>query len=134
LQTSAVIAWVVLNLLAFIAHWDPYPFILLNLLFSVQAAYTGPVLLLSQNRQAQRDRAMAEHDFATNIRAEKLVEALMSEIIRNSRTTLSIATHLDVDMEKMEAYQEKLDTEMETTEEQLGEVEDALDGGEVAEA
>src|SRR5579884_3683863 len=103
-QTLAVSAWVLLNLLAFFGRWDPYPFILLNLLFSVQAAYTGPVLLLSQNRQADRDRAMAEHDFVTNQRAEKLIGGLMSEIIRNSRTTLAIAQHLDVDLEYVEEY------------------------------
>src|SRR6266851_6689328 len=61
IQTVAVIAWVTLNLVGFINHWDPFPFILLNLLFSVQAAYTGPVLLLAGNRQAQKDRLTLEH-------------------------------------------------------------------------
>lgn len=127
LQTIAVIAWVIINLLAFVSHWDPYPFILLNLLFSVQAAYTGPVLLLSQNRQMEHDRAMAEHDFVTNQRAEKLVEGLMSEIIRNSRTTLAIAQHLDIDLDGMEAYARKIEDEMETIEQQLVEVEEAME-------
>lgn len=126
LQTVAVVARVIVNLLAFVRHWDPYPFILLNLLFSVQAAYTGPVLLLSQNRQSERDRAMAEHDFITNQRAEQLVEGLMSEIIRNSRTTLAIARHLDIDLSGMEAYSQKLEVEMETIEQQLSEVEEAV--------
>lgn len=55
-----------LRIVAVITHGDPYPFVLLNLLFSVQAAYTGPVLLLSSNRAAPRDRTMAEHDYANN--------------------------------------------------------------------
>jgi uncharacterized membrane protein len=47
-------------------RWDPYPFILLNLVFSTQAAYAAPLLLLSQNRQAERDRVQSEHDFRVN--------------------------------------------------------------------
>ena len=62
IQTVLVIIWVVLNLVAWDNQWDPYPFILLNLMFSVQAAYTGPILLLASNRQATKDRAMAERD------------------------------------------------------------------------
>jgi uncharacterized membrane protein len=61
-QTLLVIVWVALNLAGFALRWDPYPFILLNLMFSVQAAYTGPILLLASNRQAAKDRAMAERD------------------------------------------------------------------------
>src|SRR5438132_13918870 len=61
-QSILVCLWVVLNLLAWDLKWDPYPFILLNLMFSIQAAYTGPILLLASNRQAARDRAMAQRD------------------------------------------------------------------------
>src|ERR1700751_184869 len=61
IQTLAVIAWVSLNVIGFMRHWDPFPFVLLNLLFSVQAAYTGPVLLLAGNRQAKKDRLTLEH-------------------------------------------------------------------------
>ena len=62
IQTVLVAIWVVLNLVGVAFKWDPYPFILLNLMFSVQAAYTGPILLLASNRQAAKDRAMAERD------------------------------------------------------------------------
>lgn len=62
IQTVLVAIWVVLNIVAWDFKWDPYPFILLNLMFSVQAAYTGPILLLASNRQAARDRAMAWRD------------------------------------------------------------------------
>jgi uncharacterized membrane protein len=61
-QTVVVVIWVGLNVCAWTAQWDPYPFILLNLMFSVQAAYTGPILLLASNRQVARDRAMAQRD------------------------------------------------------------------------
>jgi uncharacterized membrane protein len=62
IQTILVAIWVVLNIVAWDHKWDPYPFILLNLMFSVQAAYTGPILLLASNRQAATDRAMAQRD------------------------------------------------------------------------
>jgi uncharacterized membrane protein len=65
-QSVAVAAWIGLNLLGFARHWDAYPFILLNLLFSTQAAYAAPLILLSQNRQADTDRIKAEHDYGVN--------------------------------------------------------------------
>jgi uncharacterized membrane protein len=63
-QTVAVLFWIALNSVAVVRHWDPYPFILLNLAFSTQAAYAAPLILLAQTRQADRDRhtdAMQEH-------------------------------------------------------------------------
>jgi uncharacterized membrane protein len=65
-QTVIVTAWIALNLLAVAYRWDPYPFILLNLVFSTQAAYAAPLILLSQNRQADIDRITAEHDYRVN--------------------------------------------------------------------
>ncbi|MFT4200018.1 DUF1003 domain-containing protein [Gordonia sp. (in: high G+C Gram-positive bacteria)] len=62
IQTVVVVVWIVLNLLSFIHHWDPYPFILLNLAFSTQAAYAAPLILLAQNRQENRDRVALEED------------------------------------------------------------------------
>ena len=66
IQTVIVIVWIGLNLVSWQLRWDPYPFILLNLAFSTQAAYAAPLLLLSQNRQAERDRIKAEHDYRIN--------------------------------------------------------------------
>lgn len=57
IQSGFIAVWMVLNLAAWMHHWDPYPWILLNLLFSTQAAYAAPVILMSQNRAAARDRA-----------------------------------------------------------------------------
>jgi uncharacterized membrane protein len=56
-QTLLVVLWIALNSLALVRHWDPYPFILLNLAFSTQAAYAAPLILLAQTRQAERDKA-----------------------------------------------------------------------------
>lgn len=65
-QTIIVIVWIGANIVAVALRWDPYPFILLNLLFSTQAAYAAPLILLSQNRQADTDRVKAEHDYRIN--------------------------------------------------------------------
>src|SRR5256714_14333475 len=59
-QTVLVVGWIILNTIGIIKHWDPYPFILLNLAFSTQAAYAAPLILLAQNRQDDRDRANIE--------------------------------------------------------------------------
>jgi uncharacterized membrane protein len=75
-QTALVILWMGLNLAGFIFHWDVYPFILLNLLFSTQAAYAAPIIMMSQNRQNERDRMHAEQDYKTNKDAKKEIEAL----------------------------------------------------------
>ena len=65
-----------LNVIGFINHWDPYPYILLNLLFSTQAAYAAPIIMMAQNRQNERDRVQANEDFKTNIEAKKEIECL----------------------------------------------------------
>ncbi len=76
LQTVLVVLWMGLNIVGFMYHWDVYPFILLNLLFSTQAAYAAPIIMMSQNRQNERDRAHAENDYQTNIEAKQEIEAL----------------------------------------------------------
>ena len=63
-QTVVVALWIAVNAAGFILRWDPYPFILLNLMFSLQAAYAAPLILLAQTRQADRDKAMSEADSA----------------------------------------------------------------------
>ena len=59
--------------------FDPYPFILLNLLFSTQAAYAAPLILLSQNRTSERDRVKAEHDFDVNVLALRALAELLAD-------------------------------------------------------
>ena len=76
IQTILVVLWMVLNIVGFIFHWDVYPFILLNLLFSTQAAYAAPIIMMSQNRQNIRDRLQAEEDFQTNKDAKLEIEEL----------------------------------------------------------
>jgi uncharacterized membrane protein len=79
-QSALLFLWVVLNLTAWIEHWDPYPFILLNLALSFQAAYAAPIIMMSQNRQADIDRKAAESDYRINIKAELEIESLHQKL------------------------------------------------------
>src|ERR1700691_1142117 len=79
-QTVLVIGWIILNNLGAIKHWDPYPFILLNLAFSTQAAYAAPLILLAQNRQDDRDRASIERDREVASRTQEDAEVLAREL------------------------------------------------------
>jgi len=80
IQSGIVLVWILLNLAAVSLRWDPYPFILLNLVFSTQAAYAAPLILLAQNRQADRDRVEIERDRDTNARQLAESEFLAREI------------------------------------------------------
>lgn len=82
LQTVFVAVWMVLNIVAYTMHWDPYPFILLNLLFSTQAAYAAPIIMMSQNRASERDRVHAEEDYRTNVEAKQEIERLQLDLSR----------------------------------------------------
>ena len=78
-QTIIVIIWMGLNVIGIIYHWDPYPYILLNLVFSTQAAYAAPIIMMAQNRQNERDRAQADADFKTNVEAKQEIEQLQCD-------------------------------------------------------
>jgi uncharacterized membrane protein len=79
-QSVILLIWIILNVTAWINHWDPYPFILLNLMLSFQAAYAGPVIMMSQNRQSAKDRLAAEIDHDVNTKAELEINNLMRHI------------------------------------------------------
>ena len=81
-QSALLICWIALNLTAFARHWDPYPFILLNLALSFQAAYAAPFIMMSQNRQAAIDRAAAEQAYDVDVEAELEIELLHTKIDR----------------------------------------------------
>jgi uncharacterized membrane protein len=79
-QSLVLIVWVVLNVVAWTKHWDPYPFILMNLVMSLQAAYTAPIIMMSQNRQAMWDRFEAHNDYQVNQKAEEEVRAILDHL------------------------------------------------------
>ena len=98
-QTIAVATWVIVNIYGWINRWDPFPFILLNLLFSVQAAYTGPVLLLAGNRQAQKDRLTLEHASAEADKADMQNVQILKAIEQNTEVALQILRHVQAIVE-----------------------------------
>jgi len=72
--------WMIVNVFAWVGEWDPYPFILLNLVLSCIAALQAPVILMSQNRQAKKDRMKAEYDYKVNRKAERMVEKILDKV------------------------------------------------------
>ncbi len=80
IQSVILAVWIVVNIIGYIAAWDPYPFILLNLVLSFQAAYAAPIIMMSQNRQGEIDRRHAEHDYRINVKAELEIELLHNKI------------------------------------------------------
>jgi uncharacterized membrane protein len=80
IQSVLLLVWIMLNVTAYIQQWDPYPFILLNLALSFQAAYAAPFIMMSQNRQQDIDRKSAENDFKVNVKAELEIELLHQKI------------------------------------------------------
>jgi uncharacterized membrane protein len=80
IQSVILLIWIALNVTAYVQQWDPYPFILLNLALSFQAAYAAPFIMMSQNRQQDIDRKSAENDFQVNVKAELEIELLHQKI------------------------------------------------------
>ena len=76
-QSSIFILWAILNVVAWVSHWDPYPFILMNLVLSLQAAYTAPVIMMSQNRQEKKDRLQVHNDYQINQKAEEEIRVII---------------------------------------------------------
>jgi uncharacterized membrane protein len=102
IQTLVILVWVAANLLAYLLRWDPYPFILLNLLFSIQSAYAAPIIMMAQNRQSARDRVQAYDDYKTNLEAKREIEELQIRLNRIETDKLDkIITILqDIQMER----------------------------------
>ncbi len=79
-QSMLLTLWAVLNVTAWIRHWDPYPFILMNLVLSLQAAYTAPMIMMSQNRKADHDRIEAHVDYEINLKAENEIQVILENL------------------------------------------------------
>ncbi|WP_020498160.1 DUF1003 domain-containing protein [Sciscionella marina] len=104
-QTLIVVTWIVLNLAAVSLSWDPYPFILLNLAFSTQAAYAAPLILLAQNRQDDRDRVSLEEDRARAAQTKADTEYLARELAALRIAVGEVATrdYIRGELEKLRA-------------------------------
>lgn len=89
-QSCLLAVWVALNVGAWVRHWDPYPFILMNLVLSLQAAYTAPIIMMSQNRQAARDRVESQQDYLVNQRSETEIHAILDHLAAQDRALAEI--------------------------------------------
>jgi uncharacterized membrane protein len=96
-QTLIVVVWIIVNSIGLVKHWDPYPFILLNLVFSTQAAYAAPLILLAQNRQDDRDRASIERDRAVATRTQADTEFLARELAAVRLALSDVVTTQDLE-------------------------------------
>jgi uncharacterized membrane protein len=98
-QSVIFVIWVIVNTLWLLQayQFDPYPFILFNLFMSAEAAYASPLILMSQNRQAERDRHHAEMDYETNVAAKEEIETVLRELSRLEQDKLDrIMAHLGI--------------------------------------
>jgi uncharacterized membrane protein len=87
--------WRALNVVAWMRHWDPYPFILLNLALTFQAAYAVPIIMMSQNRLAAKDRLMAEQDYQVNTKAEEEVKRIMQYLEQQDEVMIDILRRME---------------------------------------
>ena len=101
IQSLILIVWIILNITAFVFNWDPYPFILLNLALSFQAAYAAPFIMMSQNRQQDIDRRAAEEDHRINIKAELEIELLHQKIDQLRETEVLYLTETVKELTRM---------------------------------
>lgn len=97
-QSALLLIWVAINFYGlFVKRWDPYPFILLNLLLSLQATYAGPIVLLAGNRQSQKDRITLEHAADEADKGEEHITRILIEIKKNTDLTLQILNELEAE-------------------------------------
>jgi uncharacterized membrane protein len=102
IQSAVLCVWIALNVTAYVQKWDPYPFILLNLALSFQAAYAAPFIMMSQTRQQDIDRKAADSDYKINVKAELEIELLHqkldqlreTEVMRLTETVSDLAALL----------------------------------------
>jgi uncharacterized membrane protein len=109
IQSAVLAAWIALNVVAWFEHWDPYPFILLNLALSFQAAYAAPIIMMSQNRQADKDRLMAEQDYEINQKAEEELKDIMFHLEQQDEVMIDILRRLESQQQLLLAAHQLLD-------------------------
>jgi len=101
-QSIFLICWILFNTTAVIFNWDPYPFILMNLLLSTEGAYTASMIIMSQNRQTMMDRELAKRDFWVNSKAKSEIEAVLKHLEYQDRLIIGILNKLEVQVADIE--------------------------------
>ncbi len=112
IQSVTLTLWIILNIVAWASHWDPYPFILLNLALSFQAAYSAPFVMMSQNRQAEKDRLTAQNDYVTDCKGEEEIRHVMEHLDHQDELILRIVKRLEEQHMEMREQLARLDPEL----------------------
>lgn len=113
IQTIILLLWIILNSIAiFVWKWDPYPFIAMNLLLSCQAAYSAPVIMMSQNRQSEKDRLTAQNDYNTDCKGEEEIRHIMEHLDHQDDLILQIVTRLENQHQVMMGHLTRLDPDL----------------------
>jgi len=112
IQSCILLVWLILNSIALINHWDSYPFILLNLALSFEAAYAAPIIMMSQNRQASKDRLTAESDYHCNVKGEEEIRHIMEHLDHQDTVILRILQHMEAHNKETLEHFARLDPEM----------------------
>jgi uncharacterized membrane protein len=101
IQSCILAAWIVLNSIALAFSWDRYPFILLNLALSFQAAFAAPFIMISQNRQAEKDRLTAQNDYMTDVKGEQEITHILEHLDHQDTLIIKIIERLESQHEEM---------------------------------
>ncbi len=104
IQSLILAAWIVLNTIdfVFIHKWDPYPYILLNLALSFQAAYSAPFIMMSQNRQSAKDRLTAENDYKTDVKSEQEISHILEHLDHQDGLILQVVQRLEAQNKRID--------------------------------
>jgi uncharacterized membrane protein len=108
-QASIMVIWIMLNLVGWFYHWDIYPFVLLNLAMSAQAAFATPLIMMSQNRQSEKDRLTAQNDYQTDCKGEEEVRHIMDHLDHQDDLILQIVKRLEEQHMEMREQLARLD-------------------------
>lgn len=111
-QATIMVVWIMLNLVGWFYHWDLYPFVLLNLAMSAQAAFATPLIMMSQNRQSAKDRLMAESDYHCNVKGEEEVRHIMEHLDHQDTVILEILQRMEAQHKEVLYHLSRLDPEL----------------------
>jgi len=112
-QVGLMLVWIILNAVGFLRHWDAYPFMFLNFIFTLEAAIWVSVVLMALNSQADRDRLRAQNEFELNVKAEEEVKALMNHLMHQDEILLQIVNRLDRSDREMKRLARRLEQTLE---------------------
>lgn len=124
-QALIMVIWITLNLVGWFYHWDLYPFVLLNLVMSAQAAFATPLIMMSQNRQASKDRLTADNDYKTDVKGEIEICNIMEHLDHQDKLILQLIEHAEAQHQQIILLLNKMDPEMAGS---LHSAQDALTG------